>query len=328
MSRISLKSLVAAGAMLSIASGAQAQSLWKGYTFIPSVTHAAYKNLEAMGADFAKESGGKFQVRTSAGGQLPVNATSITQAVGEGVITFAQDGFYTGNIQIGALPFLPMLASSYEDFQKVVAILMPYVEAELDKRGVKLLATYNFPQQTIWGAFELTAIDQLQGRKVRVANNPQAQFFQLLGAVPVTLGSPEVASALQRGVVDAVVTASAGGGLLWGDMFKSNYRVTICYDNFLIIVNKETFQGLSPDVQGKIVASAKRHAEALSKELAASEITSTEMLKGKGIKFTMAPAEVTKALGAKAEPVWNEWAKGVGPQAVEVLAKARQAIGR
>jgi TRAP-type C4-dicarboxylate transport system substrate-binding protein len=328
MSRISLKALAIAGAVLTSAAAAEAQSLWKGYTFIPSVTHAAYKNLEAMGADFAKEGGGKFQVRTSAGGQLPVNATSITQAVGEGVVTFAQDGFYTGNIQIGALPFLPMLASSYADFQKVVAILMPYVEAELDKKGVKLLATYNFPQQTIWGTFELTAMDQLQGRKVRVANNPQAQFFQLLGAVPVTLGSPEVASALQRGVVDAVVTASAGGGLLWGDMFKSNYRVTICYDNFLIIVNKETFQNLSPDVRAKIEASAKRHAAALSKELAESEITSTEMLKGKGIKFMTAPDDVTKALSAKAEPVWNEWAKGVGPQAVEVLAKARQAIGR
>ena len=324
------RALLAAGsvaAALASTVPADAQTLWKGYTFIPSVTHAAYKSLEAMGAEFAKVSEGKIQVRSSAGGQLPVNATSITQAVGEGIITYAQDGFYTGNIQVGALPFLPMLASSYADFQKIVQLLEPYLESELDKRGVKLLATYNFPQQTIWATFELTAIDQLQGKKLRVANNPQAQFFQRLGAVPVTLGTPEVASALQRSVVDGVVTASAGGGLLWGDMFKSNYRVTICYDNFLIIVNKEAFQKLPADVQPKIVAPARTPAAALTRELAQSEVTSTEMLKGKGIKMTEADAEVIKVMTARAEPVWNEWAKGVGPQGIEALAKARQAIG-
>lgn len=124
-----------------------------------------------------------------------------------------------------------------------------------------------------------------------------------------------------------MVTASAGGGLLWGDMFKSNYRVTICYDNFLIIVNKEAFQKLPADMQPKIVAAARKHAEALTRELAQSEVTSTEMLKGKGIKMTEADAEVIKVMTARAEPVWNEWAKGVGPQGIEALAKARQAIG-
>jgi len=313
---------------LAVASAPAAAQLWKGYTFIPSTTHIAFKSLEAMGQDFAKISGGTLQVRTSAGGQLPVNATSITQAVGEGVITFAQDGFYTGNIQVGALPFLPLLASSFEDFQKVVAIVRPYIEAELDKRGVTLLATYNFPQQTIWSTGSLTAMDQLAGKKVRVANNPQAQFFQQLGAVPVTLGSPEVASALQRGVVEAVITASAGGGLLWGDMFKSNYRITLCYDNFLIIVNKEAFQKLPADMRDKIAASARAHADKLTKDLAASELTSTEMLKGKGITFNIPDASVVAAMAKRAEPVWTEWAKGVGPHAVEALAKARAAIGR
>ncbi|MGE0718106.1 MAG: TRAP transporter substrate-binding protein DctP [Alphaproteobacteria bacterium] len=326
-----VRALAAAGSLaagLATAIPADAQTLWKGYTFIPSVTHAAFKNLEAMGQEFAKVSGGRITVRNSAGGQLPVNATSITQAVGEGIITYAQDGFYTGNIQIGALPFLPMLAGSYADFGKIVALLRPALDRELDKRGVKLLATYNFPQQTIWSIGELTAIDQIQGKKVRVANNPQAQFFQQLGAVPVTLGSPEVASALQRGVVDMVVTASAGGGLLWGDMFKSNYRVTICWDNFLIIVNKEAFQKLPADVRTKVAAAAEQHAAALSKELAESEISSTEMLKGKGIKFFMPTDAVVKTMAQRAEPVWNEWAKGVGPEAVDLLAKARQAIGK
>src|SRR5690606_4759921 len=132
-----------AGALLAFAPLSADAETWKGYTFLPSVTHPAYKNFAQMGEEFAKVSDGRITVRTSAGGQLPINATAITQAVGDGIIHFAHDGFYSGNIPIGLLPFLPLLVNDWDDFQKVVAVIRPYLESELEKRGVKLLATYN-----------------------------------------------------------------------------------------------------------------------------------------------------------------------------------------
>lgn len=317
-----------AGALLAFAPLSADAETWKGYTFLPSVTHPAYKNFAQMGEEFAKVSDGRITVRTSAGGQLPINATAITQAVGDGIIHFAHDGFYSGNIPIGLLPFLPLLVNDWDDFQKVVAVIRPYLESELEKRGVKLLATYNFPQQSVWMTSNVATLGELSGKKLRVANAPQAQFFQLFDVTPVTLGSPEVASALQRGVVDGAITASAGGGLLWQESFKSNYRLTLNYDNFLVIVNKDTFEGLPPDLQKKIQDTAEKYATDLTKELAELEITSTEMLRGKGIAINMPSESDIAAARAKAEVVWNDWAKSVGPVAVDALAKARQAIAK
>lgn len=325
--RVRLISTLAGAAVLVIAATAAQAETWKGYTFMPTVTHPSYKNLEQMGQEFEKVTGGRLNVRTSAGGQLPINATAITQAVGDGIVQFAHDGFYSGNVPIGLLPFMPMLVDSKEQFDRVVQVIRPYLDSELDKKGVKLLATYNFPQQSLWFTSNITSLDQLNGKKLRVANAPQAQFFTAFGVAPVTLGSPEVASALQRGVVDGAITASAGGGLLWQDSFKSNYRLTLNYDNFLVIANKDAFNALPADLRTKVEDTARKYAEALTKELADLEVTSTEMLKGKGIAINMPDQAAIATARAKAEPVWNDWAKSTGPTAAEALAKARQVTG-
>ena len=57
----------------------------------------------------------------------------------------------------------------------------------------------------------------------------------------MTLGAPEVPSALDRSVVDGVLTASTGGGNIWKDLLKFNYRLGINYFNSVVIVNKERF---------------------------------------------------------------------------------------
>ena len=80
----------------------------------------------------------------------------------------------------------------------------------------------------------------------------QGEFIKRLGGVPVTLGAPEVPSALDRGVVDGVLTASSGGGNIWKDLLKFNYRLGINYFNSVVIVNKERFGKLQPEVQAKV----------------------------------------------------------------------------
>ena len=71
------------------------------------------------------------------------------------------------------------------------------------------------------------------------------------GAVPVTLGAPEVPSALDRGVVDGVLTANTGGGNTWKDLLKYNYRIGVNYFNSVVIANKDRFAKLPPDEIGR-----------------------------------------------------------------------------
>ena len=305
-----------------------AQAMWKGYTFLSATNHPDYQHLEKMANEFTRLSGGRIHTRVSVGGSLPIPSTAVTQAVGEGTLTFAHDGFFTGNLPIGALPTLPLLMATHQEFDKSMEILSPYLAAQLEKNGVVLLATYNFPLQTIWGVSKITSIADLKGKKMRVGNLPMSEFMRRFGATPVTLGTPDVAPALQRSTIEGLVTASAGGGRLWGDLLKYNYRLSLYYDPMLVIVNKKAFDELSPDLQKKFRDAARKDAAELTQELAASEDQVTESLKAKGMVITVPSEEARKQATDSIRDYWDQWAKSVGPSAVEALVKIRSAIGK
>ncbi len=305
---------------------AGAQTVWKGYTFFSTTNHPDYQHLEKLANEFARLSDNKIQTRVNVGGSLPIPGTAVTQAVGDGTLTFAHDGFFTGNVPLGGLTNLPLLTPTHDDFRKALAILEPYLARELEKKGVKLLATYNFPIQTIWAVNKLTSMADIKGKKMRVNNQQQADFMRRFEATPVTLATPDVAPALERATVEGLTTASAGGGRLWGDMLKYNFRLGLNYDLMLIIANKDAFDKLSPDLQAKFVEAAKKDAAELTKELADSEDEVTDRLKSKGMVVTVPDGSIrTEALNRVRE-YWDTWAKGVGPVAVEALAKVRAEI--
>jgi TRAP-type C4-dicarboxylate transport system substrate-binding protein len=191
-------SLAALAIALGAAPSAQAASMWKGYSFISSTTHPDYKHLESLADEIEKIGQGDIRTKVNVGGSLPISGTSITQAVGDGVLTFAHDGYYTGNLPIGGISMLPMLIPDHDAFLRAKEKIEPVLASELAKKGVTLLATYNFPEQTIWGASEITSLNALKGSKMRVGNAPIAEFMLRNGATPITLATADVAPALER----------------------------------------------------------------------------------------------------------------------------------
>jgi TRAP-type C4-dicarboxylate transport system substrate-binding protein len=323
----SISALLVGIVSMALAPGsASAQAVWKGYTFFSTTNHPDYQHLEKLANEFARLSDNRIQVRVNVGGSLPIPGTAVTQAIGDGTLTFAHDGFFTGNVPIGGLTHLPMLTPTHDDFRKAVAILEPYLARELEKKGVKLLATYNFPLQTIWAVNKLTSLADIKGKKMRVNNQPQADFMRRFEATPVTLATPDVAPALERATVEGLTTASAGGGRLWGDMLKYNFRLALNYDLMLIIANKDAFDKLPADLQAKFVEAARKDALELTKELADSEDEVTAQLKGKGMVVTVPDDSIRNEAAGRVREYWDQWAKNIGPAAVEALAKVRAEI--
>jgi hypothetical protein len=75
-----------------------------------------------------KATNGELKIRLHLAGTLQINASNITQAVGENVVQIGDDLFNSGNIAVAGIPRLPMLIQSYEDFAKADAVLKPYIE--------------------------------------------------------------------------------------------------------------------------------------------------------------------------------------------------------
>ena len=74
----------------------------------------------------------------------------------------------------------------------------------------------------------------------------------------MTLGTSEVAAALDRGVIDGVLTASSGYGYVWRDLLKYSYRINVSFIDSLILVNKTAWEKLAPETRTTAPPSALR----------------------------------------------------------------------
>lgn len=307
--------------------GAAAQQ-WKFYTYNPSAAHPNTVAIQDMLKEIEQKTGGKMAMRLSLGGSLTISSTDITQAVADNIVQIADDGFFTGNIPIGGVLRLPMLINSREEFIKAMGVMEPYLRDALAKQGVTLLATYLYPEQSAWSSKELRKLEDIKGQKLRVTAPEMGVLVERLGGIPVTIGAPEVAPSLQRGVVDGVFTASAGGGQIWNEMLKYNYRIKASYFDSLIIANTEAFERLPKEQQDIIRTAAKKVADRMTAEMKDREATITKELAGEGMIVTEPTPEETQRAIAKMEDYWPEWAAGVGPEAEEALSEVRAVLAQ
>jgi TRAP-type transport system periplasmic protein len=319
---------VGAVSLLLAAQAASAATTWECYVYNPVATVAAVKGVIRLIDTVKQQTNGELLINLHLGGSLPINATNITAAVADSVVQMGDDGFSTGNVPISAILRLPLLLQSGAELAKAMAILRPYLDQDYGKKGIVVLSQYSYPFQVLWGRKKITSIADIKGLKLRVTSVEQGEFIRRFGGVPLTIGTPDVAAALDRGVVDGALTASSGGGVTWHDLLKYRYGFPTSYVNSTVIVNQEAFEKL-PAATQKIVHDAATEAAAWAiGDMNQQEDALTAQYGRDGMILTAATPEDIKLATEKLQPYWDEWAKAHGPEAIEVLGKIRAAVGR
>ena len=319
----------AAGAAVASAVPARAQSTitWNAYSYTPAATLAPARGLARISEGIERESNGALKIRVHLGGSLPIGATDISNALSDNVVQLGDDGLFQGNLPITGLLRLPMLVATPEEFDKAVAVLRPYFEQAYAAKGVVLLGQYYYPLQVAWSRKPLNSLSDIKGQKMRVTSAEQSEFVRRLGGTPVTVGPSEVPSALDRGVVDGVFTASSGGGKIWRDLLKYNYRIGPNFFDASIAANKVALEKLAPDLQSKLRALVAETVPWITAELRREEIEVTKQLSSAGITVVdVRPSDIQDAAKLMA-PYWDDWAKQRGADAGTALAKVRTALG-
>ncbi len=323
-----LTALIALAALLRSAPAATAAENWNLYVYNAVSTVAAVKGLNTAIEQIEKDTNGELKIRLHLGGSLPINTTNITPAVSDDVVQMGDDGYFLGNVPIGGVLRLPMLIRSRAEYDKAAAVMTPHLEKAFAKKGLVVLGQYLYPYQVAYSRNKLTSLADFKGQKIRVTSPEQGEFIKLLGGVPVTIGAPEVPSALDRSVVDGVLTANTGGGNIWRDMLKYNFRLGINYFNSVIIVNKERFDKLSPDIQATVRKAFADNLPLITKAMETEEDELTKKFAQGGMIITQpTPADVEEATNVVTS-YWGEWAKSKGPEAVDALKQVRAVLGR
>src|SRR5712672_4859538 len=258
-----------------------------------------------------KQTNGELKIRLHLAGTLQINASNITQAVGENVVQIGDDLFNSGNIAVAGIPRLPMLIQSYEDFAKADAVLKPYIEKAFAQKGSTVLASYTYPLQFVWGRQKLASLDDIKGMKLRVAQPEQGELVRRFGGVSITMSAPEVPSALDRGVVDGIFTAGVGA-VLWKDLLKYGFLIPVNWNNSYILANAEAFKKLSPELQAKLRKASEAAAKWNQETMQQEEAASVKTLIDAGYTMTTAPAEEAAKVADTMKPYWDDWAKSRG----------------
>jgi len=305
-----------------------AATTWTAYTYSASAQQTAYKGLEALVRQVEQATKGTLKIRPNVGGSLPINTQNITQATGDGLLQLSDDGFFVGAIPVGGVLRLPMLITSLEEAERAGAAVRPFIERAYKRRGCVLLAQYWYPPQVIWSTRPIASLGDLRGQKMRVTSPEQSEFVRRFGGTAITIGAPEVPSALQSGTVDGVLTASVGGGRLWHDLLKANYRLAVNYFDAFFIANDEAFAELPRATQDILRHEAEVAARNITKEHFRDEEEVTRQLAAGGITVTEAKPEDVALGRERIASFWEEWGKRQQSDSREALAAARRALGR
>ena len=307
---------------------AKAATMWRAYTYNAAATVTAVKGLNTLFDQIRSDTNNELTIRLNLGGTLAITATNITEAVASNVVQMGDDAFFVGSVAVGGTVRLPLLIQDRPAFDRAWAAEEPFLKAAYDRKGVVLLGHYTFPINVIWSRKKLTQLSDLAGQKIRVISPEQAEFIRRLGGIPVTLGTSEVAAALDRGVIDGVTTASSGYGYIWRDLLKYRYNLDVSFIDSLILVNRQAWSALSPQVQAIVQRDVDASMVRISDGMAVEETTLTKELASKGITVTTpTPADVAQATRLIA-PYWDTWATQRGDTAEQALSRVRAATGR
>jgi TRAP-type C4-dicarboxylate transport system substrate-binding protein len=333
MRRFSLISfLVVLAISVIVGLGEAAEIRWQGYTYHPTVAAPEFQFLEGIAKDVQEKTQGGLIIKMTPGGGLPIKGNDVAQAVSDRVVQFgACTGGTVGFIPVYGIARLPLLFDTEKELWTAIdEVLGKYIDREFDKKNVKLLAFFTYPEHSIWTAkHKITQLSDLKGLKIRTMTPQQADLLKPYGAIPVTIATGEVAPALQRGVVDGLLTASAGGGNLWIDMLKYNYRVALSWGPSMVIANKKAFGELPPSFQEILQSASKKWGKWVTDTMADDEAKLTKkFVEENGLIIT--PSNLSDIAGARkiAVKVWEETAAKVGPEGIEALKEVRALLGK
>jgi TRAP-type C4-dicarboxylate transport system substrate-binding protein len=234
------------------ASAAEVFKARYSYHWFPAHHLAVYSEKFAQLAK--EETKGRLDVTTYPSGQL-YSARDAIAAVSQGSVEMA--GCIALTLASAAPEFgvdtLMMVFDNYEQQRKAWETesgkaAIARVEQKL---GVKLLCRLpNGPACLFTTVKRVQDLEGFKGLKARMLSASEKPYWDALGASSVSMGTEQIYTALQQGMINAVWTVpTAIKAYSWWDMLKFCTLPYTAYPDSLLVVNAKWWAGLSEDLK-------------------------------------------------------------------------------
>jgi TRAP-type transport system periplasmic protein len=337
--RTMLKGALAVGA-LQVASPLVGKAFGQGPTTLRMHTHVppvsgSYKNLLWWTEKVEKDAGGKLKIELYGSMQLGGKAPDIYDQVKDGVVDlgWTLPGYKAGLFPITSVFELPFIGAPAH-------VVSPAIDAFLRKYG-----------KTEWGAVhpivfhsagvsvihmktrKVEKLEDFKGLKLRTPSRISSAALAALGATPVPIPSLKMNEALMHDVVDGVVTPwSIALAIRVIDVAKFHTETTLHEPILALLMNKQSYAKLSPDLQKVIDAnSGEWLAKEFGKRWEHDDLPGIARAKKLGHPIIQV-SEAEQARWRKVtEPVYQSWIKDMtakGHPGSAMVADAEQLVAK
>jgi TRAP-type C4-dicarboxylate transport system substrate-binding protein len=276
------------------------------------ITHKQSILLDEWGKDLEKRAAGKVKVNYYPGGTL-VPASQAYDAVTKGISDVGNHvlGYTPGRFPLAEVIDLPHgYPNNTVATHLANAFYAKFRPKEFDQvkilwfhsQGPGLIHTKSVP---------ITKLEDLKGLKMRTYGS-NAKLMGLLGGVPVAMTMSDVYDALSRGVADGLMASYESlEGFRTGEQIKyttENFGTsyTAC---FVVVMNKDKWNSLPPDVQKVIDAMIPEYIGKYAAMWDEIEKSGKNYMLKRGDKITsLSKAEEARWV-QKAQPLFDDYVK-------------------
>ncbi|WP_353571350.1 TRAP transporter substrate-binding protein [Candidatus Albibeggiatoa sp. nov. BB20] len=215
---------------------------------------------------------------------------------------------------------LPLLATNYEQAQKLWQISRLEIEKILAAQGLKLLYAVPWPPQGLYVKREINDLDDIQGLKIRAYNAMLSRLVQLMGGIPTTVETPEIAQAFSTGVIDAMMTSPSTGvsSQSW-DYVTHYYDFQAWIPKNMVFVNKKAFDALPPKMQASLLQAAQQAEQRGWKMSEKETAEKTKILMDNGIQVMKPSKKLNDELTHIRQMMAQEWEQNAGELGKKIL---------
>lgn len=294
---------------------------------LPLKSHLG-QNLQLFEKEVEARTGGAIDVEIYDSATL-YKDKEVPAAVGSGAIEAGVASLtrYVGDAPVVDVFYMPFLFNSEDKVRAAVAEGSPIrtaIEAEVAKTGGQILFW-----QAYGGAVMLSqggpikTPEDLKGKKVRVFGKTLGDFVTAAGGAPTLVSGSEQYLAYQRGTVDVGMTGVSGvkSRKLWEVM--DTITVTNHADiEFVVVVNTDWWNGLSPEIQSQIREAASVAQEDVRNRMSEIEAEAYTAAKENGMTVVELSDEDLASWKAVAQPVYDAYLAATGDAGKAILDAA------
>lgn len=326
----------AAGATEDGAAGDAAASgetfTWDYFGVLP-VNHPYTQFAIDFADDVRERTDGRLDITVRPAGELPYGADEVIDRVGDGSVEMGQGPttFLAGDCPVTGVPSLPFLVASFDEYVEMRPVLEPYLNGCLGSYGAQLLYEHAFPNQNFFGSGEAPEnLEDFEGLDIRQTGAESGEFITRIGGAPVTLTTADVPPAMQRGVMDALISSGlnvAGAG--WQDFLDWAYILEMGVAPDYIIINSEAYDSLPEDLRTVLDETAAEYQEFLLEQDQQLEEEARQTLQDSGMEFVEASEADREQAVEMTVAFWEEWAaQSEDEDVAAAVADIREVLGK